>query len=253
MDLGLVGRTALVTGSHRGTGAATARLLAREGATVVVHGLEPGQPEPVVAEITAVGGRARGVVADLTDDDAVAAMAETVGTDLDIVVCNYGVAAGGRWGSATSEDWMEAYDRNVLSAVRVIRAFRPVLVERGWGRIVLLGTVGSLRPAAIRPQYYTAKAALPGLCVSLAQELAGTGVTANLVSPGLIATPEVLERLAGRSVAEAFGHDLAPLTGTIATPDQVASLVAYVCSEQAGAMTGTNLRIDGGSARAVTP
>ncbi len=253
MNLGLRGRTALITGSHRGTGAATARMLANEGADVIVHGLEPGQADPVVADIVSAGGRARGVAADLTDDAAVAALAEQVGSEIDIVVCNYGVAAGGRWQSATTEDWFEAYDRNVLSAVRTIRAFRAPLVERGWGRIVLLGTVGSIRPAAARPQYYSAKSALPGLVVSLAQDLTGTGVTANLVSPGLIATAEVLERLAGRTTAEVFGADLAPLTGSIPTPDEVASLVAYVCSEQAGAITGANLRIDGGSARAVTP
>ncbi len=252
MDLGLSGRRALITGSHRGTGAATARLFADEGADVIVHGLEPGQPDAVVETILAAGGRATGVVADLTDDDAVAAMADAVGA-VDIVVCNYGVAPGGRWATTTSADWFESYDRNVLSAVRVVQAFRGSLVERGWGRIVLLGTVGSIRPAAIRPQYYSAKSALPGLCVSLAQDLAGTGVTVNLVSPGLIATDEVLARLAGRSVAEAFGPDLAPLTTELTTPAQVAATVAFLCSDHAATITGTNVRIDGGAARAVTP
>ncbi len=253
MDLGLARRTALVTGSHRGTGAATAQFLAAEGASVIVHGLEPGQPDDVVASIVAAGGSARGVVADLLDDTAVRAMADEIGNDIDIVVCNYGVAAGGRWASATDDDWLEAYERNVLSAVRVIRAFRPTLVERAWGRIVLLGTVGSVRPAKVRPQYYSAKSALPGLVVSLAQDLAHTGVTANLVSPGLIATPEVLERLAGRSVTEAFGSDLAPLTNDMTTPDEVAALVAFLCGDQAASITGSNFRIDGGAARAVTP
>ncbi len=253
MDLGLHQRTALVTGSHRGTGAATARYLAAEGASVIVHGLEAGQPDDVVAAITAAGGSAIGVVADVLDDAAVTRMADEIGSDIDIVVCNYGVAAGGRWGTATDDDWLEAYQRNVMSAVRVVRAFRPVLVDRGWGRIVLLGTVGSLRPAKVRPQYYSAKSALPGLVVSLAQDLADTGVTANLVSPGLIATPEVLERLGGRSVAEAFGSDLAPLTKEMTTPDEVAALVAFLCGDQAGSITGSNFRIDGGAARAVTP
>ncbi|MEZ5230094.1 MAG: SDR family oxidoreductase [Acidimicrobiales bacterium] len=253
MDLGLGKRTALVTGSHRGTGAATARVLAAEGASVIVHGLEPGQPDAVVESILAEGGKARGVVADLLDDNAVAAMADEVGTEIDIVVCNYGVAAGGRWSTADDDAWLEAYERNVLSAVRVIRAFRPALVERAWGRIVLLGTVGSLRPAPIRPQYYSAKSALPGLVVSLAQDLAQTGVTANLVSPGLIATPEVLERLRGRSVTEAFGSDLAPLTTAMTTPDEVGAVVAFLCSDQASSITGSNFRIDGGAARAVTP
>ncbi len=253
MDLGLTQRTAIVTGSYRGTGAATAKLLAAEGATVIVHGLEPGQPDEVVTSILDSGGRARGVVADLLDDAAVTAMAAEIGSDIDIVVCNYGVAAGGRWTTASDDDWLEAYERNVLSAVRVIRAFRPTLVDQAWGRIVLLGTVGSVRPAKIRPQYYSAKSALPGLVVSLAQDLAHTGVTANLVSPGLISTPEVLERLRGRSVADAFGSELAPLTNEMTTPAQVAALVAYLCSEQAGSITGSNFRIDGGAARAVTP
>ncbi len=253
MDLGLKQRTALVTGSHRGTGAATAQFLAAEGANVLVHGLEPGQPDAVVDAINSAGGTARGVVGDLLDESAVTAMADQIGTEIDIVVCNYGVAAGGRWTTATDADWIEAYERNVMSAVRVIRAFRPVLVERGWGRIVLLGTVGSVRPAKVRPQYYSAKSALPGLVVGLAQDLAMTGVTANLVSPGLIATPEVLERLNGRSVAEAFGSDLAPLTNEMTTPDEVAALVAFLCSDHAASITGSNYRIDGGSARAVTP
>lgn len=253
MDLGLSNRTALVTGSHRGTGAATARFLAAEGASVIVHGLEPGQPDAVVDSILATGGDARGVVADLLDDVAVRAMVDEIGAEVDIVVCNYGVAAGGRWSSATDDDWIEAYERNVLSAVRVIRAFSPHLVEQAWGRIVLLGTVGSVRPAKVRPQYYSAKSALPGLVVSLAQDLADTGVTANLVSPGLIATQEVLDRLAGRSVAEAFGSDLAPLTTDMTTPEDVAALVAFLCSDHAASITGSNYRIDGGAARAVTP
>ncbi len=251
MDLGIAGRRALVTGSYRGTGAATAAVLASEGAHVVVHGFEDGQPDDVVAAIEAEGGAASGLVLDLSDDDVVADGLSRL--ELDIVVCNYGIAGRGRWGGPETGSWVDAFDRNVLTAVRVIEATRPGLVERGWGRIVLLGTIGSVRPAAIRPQYYSAKAALPGLCVSLAQDLAGTGVTANLVSPGLIATDEVLARLGDRDPSEVFGSELAPLTGEVTTPEQVASLVAYVCSEQAGAITGTNLHIDGGSSRTVTP
>lgn len=253
MDLGLTGKRALITGSHRGTGAATARLFADEGAQVYVHGLEPGQSEPVAESINRAGGVAIPVTADLTADDEVDALASAIGSDIDIVVCNYGTAARGRWGTTTSADWFESYDRNVVSAVRVIDAFRPVLVDRGWGRIVLLGTVGTVRPAEIRPQYYSAKSALPGLVVSLATSLAGTGVTANLVSPGLIGTEEVLAALDGRDPAEVFGASLAPLTPTMTTPEEVASLVAYVCSEQAATITGANLRIDSGSARASTP
>ena len=248
MELGITGRTALVTGSHRGTGSAIAASLAAEGAHVLVHGFEPGQPDAVVETILSRGGSGRDIIGDLSSDAGAAALLDAAG-ELDIVVCNYGVAQGGRWSSVTTDAWVDAYDRNVLTAVRIAAGAAPALVERGWGRIVLLGTVGTIRPAAVRPQYYGAKAALPALTVSLSKELAGSGVTVNLVSPGLIATPEVLERLADRPVAEVFPG----MSGRIALPSEVADLVTYVCSEQAGAITGSNFRIDGGSADAAQP
>ncbi len=249
MDLGIAGRVALVTGSYRGTGSAIARSLAAEGAHVLVHGFETGQADPVVHLIESTGGSADAIVGDLSSDEGTAAMLGQIPGRLDIVVCNYGVAQSGRWSNVETAAWVEAYDRNVLTAVRVAAGAAPRLVDQGWGRIVLLGTVGTLRPAAVRPQYYGAKAALPALTVSLAKELAGTGVTVNLVSPGLIATPEVLERLGGRPVGEVFPG----MSGRIALPNEVGDLVTYVCSDQAGAITGSNFRIDGGSAETALP
>lgn len=245
MDLGIAGRVALVTGSYRGTGSAIAASLAAEGAEVWVHGFEPGQPDAVVERIVSAGGVARPVVGDLLSDGGVAALVAEVG-DLDICVCNYGLAQSSRWSSVTTDQWYSAYEHNVLSATRLAAAVAPGLVGRGWGRIVFLGTVGTVMPAAVRPAYYGAKSALVGLTVSMAKELAGTGVTANLVSPGLIATAEVLERLGGRPITEVF-PDLVALTGRMAEVEEVADLVTYVCSRQAGAITGTNLRIDGGT------
>lgn len=246
MDLGIAGRTALVTGSFRGTGSAIAASLAAEGAEVWVHGFEPGQPDEVVARIQGAGGTARPIVGDLFSDEGVAELMEQVGNELDICVCNYGLAQTSRWSTVSTDQWYSAYEHNVLSATRVAAVAGPVLAARGWGRIVFLGTVGTVMPAAMRPAYYGAKSALVGLTVSLAKELAATGVTVNLVSPGLIATAEVRERLAGRPLTEVF-PDLDTLTGRMAEVDEVADLVAYVCSRQGGAITGTNLRIDGGT------
>jgi 3-oxoacyl-[acyl-carrier protein] reductase len=255
MDLGIEGRTALVTGSYRGTGAAIAASLAAEGVNVLVHGFEEGQPDDVVASINAdvgsSGGSASGVVGDLLTDEGANGLLAEIGNEIDIVVCNYGLAEGGRWATASDDDWFDSYNKNVMSAVRVARAAMPALTSRGWGRIVLLGTVGSIRPAAQRPQYYAAKGALPAITVSLAKELGQTGVTVNLVSPGIIATAEVLERLRGRPMEEVFGMNT--LTGRPAATSEVADLVTYVCSNQAGAITGSNFRIDSGSAETVTP
>lgn len=188
MDLGLHGKTALITGSYRGTGRAIARVLAAEGATVVVHGFDAAPAEAVATDIRANGGDARAVVGNLLSDEGAAALAADTGP-VDILVANYGVADGGSWfGEATDEDaWFESYNKNVLSAVRLVRRCAPTMVERGWGRVILVGTVGSLRPGTRNPQYYAAKGALPALTVSLAKELAPNGVTVNLVSPGILA------------------------------------------------------------------
>ncbi len=257
MDLGLQGKVAVVTGSYRGTGAGIAEVLAREGATVFVHGFEGGQPDVVVERLREAGGDAHGIVGDLLDDDAANAMAQEIATaagHVDVLVNNYGVAERGRWFDASTDDWLSIYQKNVLSGVRLVRAFAPGMKERGWGRIIWLGTVGTVRPNSKMPHYYASKAALPTLCVSLAKELARTGVTVNLVSPGLIATAEVKAQMARRS--EAAGGDSADWArglldnpiGRMAEIEEVASLVAYLAGERSGAINGANLRVDGGAA-----
>lgn len=261
MELGLSGRNALVTGSFRGTGAAIARRLAEEGARVVVHGFEPAPAEAVAASIRTAGGAAQAVVGDLLSDAGVAELAAAAG-EIDVLVANYGTADAGDWRSPTS-DWRDAYEKNVLSAVRVIHALLPGMRERGFGRIVLLGTIGTTRPAARMPHYYAAKASLPALTLSLAKEVAGTGITVNLVSPGLLATDEVraslIERARrkGRSTEwadverEAAGSILPNLVGRIGRPEEVACVVAFLASDRAAFVTGANWRIDGGASDAV--
>lgn len=267
MDLGLTDRWALVTGSWRGTGAGIARILAAEGATVLVHGLEPGQADETVATIIAAGGRAHAVHGDIRTDDGAAELRTAVGAisdRVDIVVNNYGVADGTTWDDATGASWHASYDTNVVSAIRVVDAFVEPMRERGWGRVVFVSTVGATRPGDRIPEYYAAKGALPAIAVSLSKHLAGSGITVNCVSPGLIATPEVVERATAGAERAGRGTDWASVeryliervmanpSGRVPKPEDIGRVVAMVVSEPAWHINGAHLRVDGGAADAVT-
>jgi 3-oxoacyl-[acyl-carrier protein] reductase len=267
MDLGLDGKVALVTGSYRGTGAGIARVLAAEGATVLVHALEPGQADGTVQTIADAGHRCRPVVGDLRTEAGtatlVAAVRDATGT-VDIVVNNYGVAEGSDWESSDTTSWHDSYDTNVVTAVRVTQAFLPDLRAAGWGRVVFVSTVGATRPGDRIPEYYAAKGALPSMAVSLAKHLAGTGITVNCVSPGIIATPEIVERFTEQARRAGRGTDwlsveqlilegrMANPSGRVATPEDVGRFVAFVVGEPGWHLNGAHLRFDGGAADAVT-
>jgi 3-oxoacyl-[acyl-carrier protein] reductase len=259
MELGLRGKVALVTGSHRGTGSGIAKELAREGAMVLVHGFEPGQPDAVVDEIASAGWNATGVVGDLMSDAGADTVAEAAAGRVEILVNNYGVAEAGSWQGSSTDDWIDIYQKNVLSGVRMAQRLVPAMRDRGWGRIIWLGTVGGLRPAARMPHYYASKAALPNVCLSLAKDLANTGITVNLVSPGIIATAEIREQFTRLARKKGWGDDWGTIqkravegrfenpTGRIAEIEEVAGLVTYLASDRAGYINGANLRIDGGA------
>lgn len=267
MDLGLDDRVALVTGSWRGTGAGIARALAAEGATVLVHGLEAGPADQVVADITARGGQAHAVHGDIRHDAGatkLVASVHAVTGGVDVLVNNYGVADGTTWDGSDAASWHASYDTNVVSAVRVTNALVPGMRARGWGRVVFVATVGATRPGDRLPEYYAAKGALPSLTVSLAKHLTGTGVTVNCVSPGVIATPEMIERFTHQAEQRGLATDWATVermvletvmanpTGRVPFPDDVGRFVAMAVSEPAWHLNGAHLRFDGGTADAVT-
>jgi 3-oxoacyl-[acyl-carrier protein] reductase len=262
MELGLRGKRALVTGSSRGTGSVIARVLAEEGATVIVHGNAEADQARIAEAITSGGGAAHAITGDITTDDgarlAVAQVAALVG-GLDILVNNFGQPSGGKWDTAEPNDFVASYQVNALSAVRMIRAFVPGMRDRGFGRVIQITTIGTTRPNARMPEYYAAKAALANMTVSLAKDVSGSGVTVNTVSPGLIRTPETesyLRYLAskrgwGEAWEEIEPRGVRELTGSaagrMALPEEVAALVAFLASDRAAYLHGGNFRVDGGA------
>ena len=252
MELGLENRTALVTGSYRGTGQIIAGQLLAEGCRVLVHGFTEAQASAAVA---ALGGGVA-VHFDPTSDAVAADLKQLLAEyPIDILINNYGNADQGHWQQLTTADWYRAYEHNALASVRLIDALLPPMRERGWGRIIYLGTVGSTRPNVARPHYYAAKGALANLTQSLAQAVAGSGVTVNLVSPGLIRTPEVEAAYIGRAERRGEPSDWAAVEaklardiplGRISTREDVADAVLFLASERAGGIHGLNLRLDGG-------
>lgn len=263
MELGLRDKRALVTGASRGTGAVIAAHLAREGATVFVHGLEDGATQHAVAqELQSAGHDAHAVSGDIRSDegaDLVVRDLQQHADSIDILVNNYGVPASGDWRSATTAQWVDIYQENVLSAVRMIDRFVPGMRARRWGRVIQLATIGALRPNKRMPHYYAAKSAMANLTASLAKELAGTNITVNTISPGLIHTPEVEASFRALAQRRGWGDDWAEIEargveqlmpnpcGRMARREEVADLVAFVASERAGYLNGVHLRIDGGA------
>ena len=251
MDLGLAGKKALVTGSYRGTGLVIAKALLLEGVDVFVHGFDA---EAVADAIDEIGG-GNPVVGDIRTDAGAVQVLDATGNDLDILVNNYGTAAGGRWDTLEASQWVEMLETNVLSAQRLIRGYLPAMRERAFARIINLGTAGSTRPNARNPHYYAAKAALANLTVSLAKDVAGTAIRVNIVSPGMILTPEVQASYLARGKKNGWGetweevepHFVADIPiRRITTREEVADLVVFLASTRSDAIHGQNLRIDGG-------
>ncbi|MCI2424093.1 SDR family oxidoreductase [Saccharopolyspora sp. K220] len=261
MDFQLTGKRALVTGSSSGLGEATAKLLAAEGAEVVIHGRDEARAAAVAKTIREAGGAATLAIGGLDTDagaDGVATAALSDGP-VDILVNNVGVFDMSMdWTTTTPDHWADIYNVNVISSVRLIQRLVPTMRERRWGRVIQIGSVTGHLSSARQPHYNATNAARDNLAQSLARELRESGVTSNSVAPGGLLTDVNKEMLIGFGKANNMGETweeiepnvtraLAPNdVGRIARLDEVAAAVAYLASPVAGYITGVTLHIDGG-------
>ena len=249
MDLGLKGRVALVMGASRGLGRATAAVLAREGATVAIASRSLERLEEAAAEI---GGRATAFVADASDTERLATLPGEVAAALgpvEILVLNSGGPPLGGALDHELEDWERAYRSLVLAPRILAGAVVPGMRERGWGRIVNVGSTSTREPIAGLNLSNSHRMAAVGFLKTLAREVAGDGITVNTVATGRFAT-ERLRDMGGGSlehVEEAARAEVP--AGRLGRPEEYGDLVAFLCSERAAYLTGTVIPLDGGLLR----
>ena len=257
MDLDLKGKLALVSGSTAGIGLAIAAALAQEGARVIVNGRAQHSVDAAVAELKAkTGGDVLGFAGDL----GTAAAAEDLARrhpDVEILVNNLGIFEPKSFDEIPDADWLRFFEVNVLSGVRLARLFLPAMKRADWGRIIFISSESAVQIPAEMIHYGVTKTAQIAVARGLAEAVAGTGITVNSILPGptksrgVVDFVDTLAKADGTSFDEfekAFFEKVRPtsLIKRFATPEEVASLVAYIASPLASATTGAALRVDGG-------
>jgi 3-oxoacyl-[acyl-carrier protein] reductase len=255
MDLGLDGRVCVVTGASRGIGLAVTRRLAAEGARALMVARDPGVLSAAAQEVGA-----EWLAADITDPDCVervvATAIEQFGA-LDVLVNNAGTSHNAPHDQLTDEDWQLQLDLNVMAPMRLMRLAAPAMAERGWGRIVNVSSSSGKRPSTSNMAYSVAKAGQLSLSRAFADLYASRGVLVNAVAPGPTATElwtgddGIAEQIAGgkgTTRADELAAAAARLpTGRLATPEDVADVIVFLCSERAASVAGAAWSADSGA------
>jgi NAD(P)-dependent dehydrogenase (short-subunit alcohol dehydrogenase family) len=263
MHIDLSGKRAIVTGSTAGIGFAIASGLAETGAAVVINGRSEKSVNGAKARLIEKQPKAsvEAAAGDLSTPEGVAAFIARAG-DADILVNNVGIFEPKPFAEIPDSDWQHFFDVNVMSGVRLSRHYLPAMMKRDWGRIVFISSESGINIPVEMVHYGVTKTAQLGLALGLAVTAAGTGVTVNSVLPGPTRSEGVVDFLGklsegqNRSQKEMEAKLIAEGRPTsiirrLATPEEIANMVVYVCSKQASATTGAALRVDGGVVRSV--